>query len=535
MPKMSFSDMMSWANENSKSDFKNIFVKFSEGVHVGRILNVGHDPEYDNDIDRFFRSFQVHDMGQKQTFWSGLCLDYVMDNKQGIRKYLIQTKKLNKAEGEKIKTNGCVACVALEALDKEYGLERKELNNILRSKTRIIAPFFYLKQALPEPLDDRGKVKEGVLPSGLYVWEMSPSGLKKILQSLERFVKLEIGDDEIEEEELLKYFELETGLNIAVGAEGEGVGKNSREYTFEFKGKQGMLQYRNMPYGKDKTELLTFDPEVITPHQLHKVEAEKFLTYQQMANKMLFLGDGKLTELGKIMQQVGYEIPAFETSDNPLDDNYSQSFADKVLGQAKKKTLGINPVKNVHAEKVRAKQKQKEEEENAPWEDEEVLKKEKKQVQSRKVIEVEEDEEEEETPKSKSRSGTSRPIQSSKAGKNKVVEEEEEEEEEETPKKTKKQQLAEAAEANKKRVKQQQEEDEEEEDDFETIEDDDDFSSDEEVEDDEEEEEEEEEETPAQKRKKSADAKFKKAVPPSDEEEEEEEVRPKKKQQKKFY
>lgn len=486
--------MMSWANENSKSDFKNIFIKFSEGVHVGRILNVGHDPEYDNDIDRFFRSFQVHDMGQKSTFWSGLCLDYVMDNKQGIRKYLIQTKKLNKSEGEKIKTNGCPACVALVTLEREYGLDRKELNNILRSKTRIIAPFFYLRQALPEPLDDKGRVKEGVVPSGLYVWEMSPSGLKKILQSLERFVKLEVGDDEIEEEELLKYFELETGLNIAVGAEGEGVGKNSREYTFEFKGKQGPLQYRNMPYGKDKTELLTFDPGSYGIHELHKVESEKFLTYQQMANKMLFLGDGKLTELGKIIQQVGYEIPGFEVSDNPLDDNYSQSFADKVLGQAKKKTLGINPVKNVHAEKARAKQKQKEEEENEPWEDEEVLKKEKKQVQSRKVVEVEEDEEEEETPKSKSKLGL-KPVKS------KVVKEEE---------------------------------DEEEEDDFETIEDEDDFTDD--SEDEEEIEEEEEEETPAQKRKKAADAKFKKAVPPSDEEdEEEEEVRPKKKQQKKFY
>lgn len=492
--------MMSWANENSKSDFKNIFVKFSEGVHVGRILNVGHDPEYDNDIDRFFRSFQVHDMGQKSTFWSGLCLDYVMDNKQGIRKYLKETKKLVKSEAEKIATNGCPACVALITLEKEYGLERKELNNILRSKTRIIAPFFYLRQALPEPLDDRGKVKEGVVPTGLYVWEMSPSGLKKILQSLERFVKLEMGDDEIEEEELLKYFELETGLNIAVGAEGEGVGKNSREYTFEFKGKQGPLQYRNMPYGKDKTELLTFDPESYGVHELHKVEAEKFLTYQQMANKMLFLGDGKLTELGKIMEQVGYEIPGFEMSDNPLDDNYSQSFADKVLGQAKKKTLGINPVKNVHAEKVRAKQKQKEEEENEPWEDEEVLKKEKKQVQSRKVVEVEEDEEEvEDKPKPKSKQGTSKNLQLVKT--RKVVEEEEEEEEEE---------------------------------DFETIEDDEELS--EMVEDnDEEEEEEEEEETPAQKRKKAADAKFKKAVPPSDEEEEEEEVRPKKKQQKRFY
>lgn len=507
--KMSFSDMMSWANENSKSDFKNIFVKFSEGVHVGRILNVGHNPEYDNDIDRFFRSFRVHDMGQKSTFWSGLCLDYVMDNKQGIRKYLIQTKKLNKAEGEKIKTNGCVACVALETLEKEYGLDRKELNNTLRTKTRIIAPFFYLRQALPEPLDDRGKVKEGVVPSGLYVWEMSPSGLKKILQSLERFVKLEIGDDEIEEEELLKYFELETGLNIAVGAEGEGVGKNSREYTFEFKGKQGPLQYRNMPYGKDKTELLTFDPSSYGVHELHKIEAEKFLTYQQMANKMLFLGDGKLTELGKIIQQVGYEIPGFEVSDNPLDDNYSQSFADKVLGEAKKKTLGINPVKNVHAEKARAKQKQKEEEENEPWEDEEVLKKEKKMVQSKKVVRVEEDEEEEEeTTKSKSKQRTSRPVQSSKAGKNKVVQEEEEEIEE---------------------------------DDFETIDEEEEdlieeIEEDEELEE-EEEDEEEEEETPAQKRKKAADAKFRKAVPPSDseDEEEEEEVRPKKKQQKKFY
>jgi hypothetical protein len=515
--KMSFSDMMSWANENSKSDFKNIFIKFSEGVHVGRILNVGHDPEYDNDIDRFFRSFRVHDMGQKSTFWSGLCLDYVMDNKQGIRKYLIQTKKLNKAEGEKIKTNGCVACVALEALEKEYGLDRKELNNILRSKTRIIAPFFYLRQALPEPLDDKGKVKEGVVPSGLYVWEMSPSGLKKILQSLERFVKLEIGDDEIEEEELLKYFELETGLNIAVGAEGEGVGKNSREYTFEFKGKQGPLQYRNMPYGKDKTELLTFDPSSYGVHELHKIEAEKFLTYQQMANKMLFLGDGKLTELGKIIQQVGYEIPGFEASDNPLDDNYSQSFADKVLGEAKKKTLGINPVKNVHAEKARAKQKQKEEEEER-WDDDETppTRKNKAKVTGKTLSTEEDDNEEEETPKSKSKQGTSRPvrdippIQSSKAGKNKVVDEEEEEIEE---------------------------------DDYETIDEEEEglIEEIEEIEEDEEleeEDEEEEEETPAQKRKKAADAKFRKAVPPSDsedEEEEEEEVRPKKKQQKKFY
>lgn len=481
MPKMSFSDMMSWANENSKSDFKNIFVKFSEGVHVGRILNVGHDPEYDNDIDRFFRSFQVHDMGQKSTFWSGLCLDYVMDNKQGIRKYLIQTKKLNKTEGEKIKTNGCVACVTLEILGKEYGLDRKELNNILRSKTRIIAPFFYLRQALPEPLDDRGKIKEGVVPTGLYVWEMSPSGLKKILQSLERFVKLQIGDDEINEEELLKYFELESGLNIAVGAEGEGVGKNSREYTFEFTGKQGPLTYRNMPYGKDKTELLTFDPQSYGIHELHKIEAEKFLTYQQMANKMLFLGDDKLTELGKIIQQLGYEIPAFELSDNPLDDNYSQSFADKVLGQAKKKALGINPVKNIHAERVRANQKQKEEQEQT-WDDEE------------------------ETPKSKSSSKKSSVnIQSSKA--KKIVEEDEEEKNE----------------------------------DFETIEEKeiDDFVEDDEIEEDEDDEEEEKEETPAQKRKKIADAEFKKAVPPSDDEEEdeEEEIRPKKKtgQKRKFY
>ena len=492
--KMGFRDMMDWANENAQQDFKNVFIKFSEGVHVGRVVNLGNDPEYDNGIDRFFRSFQVHDMGQKQSFWSGLCLDYVMDNKQGIRKYLIQNKKLNKSEGEKIKTNGCVGCVTLEVLEKEYGLDRKELNQILRTKTRVIMNLMYLQQRIPDALDDRGKIKQGVMPSGLYVWEQSPSGFKKVLQSLERFVKLEIDDDDIDEDELLQYFDWENGVSLAIGAEGEGVGKNSREYTFEFKGKQGPLTYRNMPYGKEKTELLTFDPEVIKPHNLVAIEAEKFITYQQMANKMLFLGDGKLTELGKILQQCGYEIPAFEASDNTLDDNYSQSFADKVLSAAKKKALGgdINPVKNPHVEKVRDRKRAKEEEENKPWDDDEEDTKirPKPTKDSRKKIAVEEDEDEEE--------------------------------EVETPVSKAKKKLKEIQKA-------VQTEDDEEEEDFEATDDDipdfDDLD-----------EEEEEEEKP--KPKKKASDKFAKAVPPSDDDEDDDEdERPKKKtgQKRKFF
>lgn len=546
MSKMGFRDMMDWASENAKSDFKNVFIRFSEGVHVSRVVNLGNNPEYDNDIDRFFRSFRVHDMGQKSTFWSGLCLDYVMDNKQGIRKYLIQNKKLNKVEGEKIKTNGCVACVTLEVLEKEYGLERKDLNQILRTKTRVIMNLMYLRQALPDALDDRGKVKQGVVPSGLYVWEQSPSGFKKLLQSLERFVKLEMGDDDVEEEELLKYFEWRNGVNLAIGAEGEGVGKNSRDYTFEFKGKQGPLTYRDMPYGKEKTELLTYDPEVITPHNLVAIEAEKFITYQQMANKMLFLGDGKPTELAKIIHQCGYEIPGFEVSDNPLDDNYSQSFADKVLGTAKKKVLGINPVKNPHAEKARERKRVKEEEENEPWDDEEETpptKKDKAKVTGKTLAHEEEEEEEVETPISKAKKKLKE--QEAAKKKSKKAEDDEDEyqpitEEDEyaeyeadkakEKRRAKKEALAKAAEANKKRVAKQREEEEDEED-FEATDDDLPWSDDDEDENESEVVEEEEEEKPKTKKKN----KFEEMVEPSDEEEEE--VRPKKKtgQNRKFF
>lgn len=480
-----FDDMMNWVSENAQSFSEFKYLKLPQGVHLCRPIPYGNDPDYDNGSERFFRSYRRHDRGQKGDFWSGLCADYIMDNKNGVRLWLDEKGKISEEDAAKFRKNGCPGCTTVDALINEAGYDAEKVKKLLRTKDGVLMNMFYILQADPE-VDSRA-VADAAIKTGMYIWETSPWGLERIGKALKKFAALKggmnIDDDDEDDEDILKYLSLEQGLNLAIGAEGEGVGKNSREYTYDFQPPGGKFKYLEDPYAKyygreSKKPVLYSLEGPFPPVNLVAAEAAKYVTYQKMVDEVK-------RAFGKILEQAGYTIPGDSPSDNPLDDNYSKSFADQVL--AKPRSTKIKP--GLKANRI-------EEDEEEPDADAIARLKAKKRAALAKAEEEakkkqsEEEEEEDERPKSKKRTETV-----AKPSKKRVIEEEEEEEDEEV-------------------------EDEEE---------------DELWDDDVEDKVEEEMETSASRRKAAADKKFRDAVPESDEEEEEVKPKTKKKNSKKFF
>lgn len=490
-----FDDMMGWVAENAQSfgDGTN-YLKLPVGVHLTRPVPHGNDPAYDKGSPRFFRSFTRHDRGGKGDFWSGLCADYVMDNKKGIRLWLDEKEKIKQEDAEKFKKYGCPGCTTISALIDEAGFDQDKVKKMLRTKQGVLFNIFYILQADPEV--NSKAAAEAAVKTGMYVWETSPWGLERIGKALKTFASLqglELEDD-ADDSDIIELLSLTSGLNLAIGAEGEGVGKNSREYTYTFKGPKSKFKYLEDPYaryyGREPKKAIVYDPEgPFPPNNLVAAEASKYAGYQKLVDevkKAFGERDGK----GGLLKAAGYQIPGDDPSDNPLDDNYSKSFADEALAKPRNTSKPLSPKKH----RIEEEEEESEDDRIARVWAEKKAKKEalaKAEAKAKKKIEIEEDdeeEEEEERPKSKKRDAGV----VSKTKNRKVVEEEEEDEEVE---------------------------DEEEDEDW----------IDEDVED----KVEEEMATAASRRKAASDKKFREAVPESDEEEEEE-VKPRKKA-KKFF
>ena len=361
MAKMSFEQMMDWAKNVKDFDSGFNFLKFTQGVHCVRLLS--------GEEDNYFLSYSQHDTGQKKDFRSWLCWDWIMDNKE-VREYFAEKELLTEEDAKKAKKYGDPVCNTLEAI-KKYVKNMEPIYSSLRTKTRCLFNVFYIYQAYPDvPNDSR-------ISPGNYVLEQSAGFNKKIISAINK----DMATDMDGEEDALSLLSTDNGKMLAIQVEGEGIGKNKREYGIDFKGKRGPIYYcedGTNPYVKGKSRLTL--PDDFQIYNLMDVMAIRFLPYQEVINQIK-----NIPTIGKVITQIGYEIPGDEPSDNPLDENYDSNFAKRTVG----KPIAKPAIKEESwTKKVNGKSEKKEN-----WEDEEVINKEKKQVQSKKVVEVEEDDE----------------------------------------------------------------------------------------------------------------------------------------------
>jgi hypothetical protein len=369
MPKMSFEEMMDWSSKvKDYSDSKFNFLKFSQGVHCIRILTPEDQP--------YFRAYTQHDSGQDKEFRSWMCWDHVMDNPD-VREYLDEKGLLKEEDAKKAKKYGCPVCAAMDAIGK-YVKDMELVYKALRTKTRCIMNVVYIAQVFPKIANDNTPQH-----GQLYVLEQSAAFNKLIINAMNKQASID-GEDPLN---LISY---EEGKILAVQADGEGIGKNRRTYTIDFKGESEPVVFcsdGSNPIKKENRGKRVSLPEEFELYDLREVEALRFMRYQDVINQMKSIGT-----IRKIMEQIGYEVPGDEPSDNPLDDNYDETYAKKTVGKPISKNKTALDSLNEYNGKEMKKFKEKEKEE---WEDEEVIKKEKKMVQSRKPVLVADDEDDE--------------------------------------------------------------------------------------------------------------------------------------------
>lgn len=359
MAKMSFDEMMNWAKNVKEYTGSGVnFWKVTQGIHCIRMI-AAEDQDY-------FLTYTQHDCGQQKDFRSWMCWDYIIDNKE-IREYFDEKELLTQEDVDKAKKFGDPVCSTLDALGK-YMKNREPLYNAVRTKTRCIMNVFYIFQAYPTDVSEENRIMPGN-----YILEKSAGFNKLIISAMNK----EIATDMDYEGDPLSLVSAEDGKLIALQVEGEGIGKNKRTYTVDFKGKRGPIVYTEKgtnPFQKG-AERLTI-PDDFKPYNLLDVAALRFLPYQEVINQLK-----AIPLISKVMEQVGYNIPGDEPSDNPLDDNYDKNFAKKVVGKPIKQISENSWTKQIEKKTELTKEK---------WEDEEDIKKDKKKVS--KIIEVEEDE-----------------------------------------------------------------------------------------------------------------------------------------------
>lgn len=305
---MKYDDMVQWANQIKDFEGSNInFIKWNQGIHAIRIIPKGVGE------DSYFRFFVQHDWGTDKTFRSCLCWDHIMNSPQGIRKILIEKNLISKEDGIKYKKYGCPMHSTIDILINKAHLDRKQVEERLRTRNKCMLNIFYLYQAYPENKTDK-------TPStGFYVWEMSAFMNKKIISAMGKEAAIE----QLSNDEILDLISVESGKMLVVQAEGDGIGKNKRDYSVDFKGKRGPITFRENHYDKS-SKIIRLSEEELEVYDLADVEAGKFLSYQECINVVKSIFD-------KTLYQIGYEIPGDEPSENPLDDNFDQSFADRML------------------------------------------------------------------------------------------------------------------------------------------------------------------------------------------------------------
>lgn len=358
---MSFDEMMEWSKKVKEYDSPFNFLKFPQGIHLVRIVAA--------EDDAYFRSYTQHDCGHEKDYRSWLCWDYIMDNKE-VREYLAEKELLTEADAKLAAKYGDPVCTTLEVI-KKYVKDIEPVYKAMRTKIRVVMNVFYVAQIYPE------KPSEKTPKPGLYVLEQSAFFNKQIISAMEK-------DSSFEGEDPLALLSSESGKVMSIQVEGEGIGKNRRQYTIDFKGKPSPVVFCEdgaNPYlasNKNKRQGLPEDFEI---YNLRDVEAVRFTAYQETINQLK-----AVKTIKSIMDQIGYEVGGDQPSDNPLDDNYDDKFAKKTVG----KPIAVKEIKeDSWTKQVNGKKEKKE-----AWEDEENIKEERAKVQSKKVVEVEEDDDE---------------------------------------------------------------------------------------------------------------------------------------------
>lgn len=362
MAKMTFEQMMDWSKKQKDFESGVNWLKLTQGIHMIRLVSA-------EDQDYFF-PYTQHDCGQQKDFRSWLCWDWIVDNKE-VADFFEEKELLSESDIKKAKKLGDPVCNVMEVI-KKYVKNMEPVYQALRTKTRCIFNTFYVFQAYP----DRSKIPEAnIVMPGNYILEKSAGFNKLIISAMNKEMATGM-DDSSDPLALISHDE---GKLLAIQVEGEGIGKNKRTYTIDFKGKSSPIFYTENgtnPYQKGAERLSL--PDDFKPYNLLEAVALRFLPYQEVINQIK-----QISTIAKIIDQIGYEIPGDEPSDNPLDDNYDKKFAQRTVGKpiASKKINEEAPLTKV--------QKKKED-----WEDEEVLEKEKKQIQSKEVVQVEDDDDE---------------------------------------------------------------------------------------------------------------------------------------------
>ena len=367
MAKMTFDEMMDWADKQKEFDGGGInWLKLTQGIHCVRLVCT--------EDDDYFRSYTQHDCGQESSFRSWLCWDWILDNKE-IADYFEEKGILKDNDVRLAKKYGDPVCNTLEAI-KKYVKDMGPIIKILRTKTRCIFNTIYIYQAYPE-LDPSNKrdAKQMIMP-GNYILEKSAMFNKLIIGAMHKEISTSKNKDAI------SLNSSDRGKLLAIQVEGEGIGKNKRTYSIDYKGERGPIIFcedGTNPYVEDK-EILTL-PDDFEVYNLLDAVSMRYLPYQEVINQLK-----QIPTIAKLIDQIGYDIPGDSPSDNPLDDNYDKKYAKKLVGRP------IAEVKLKEDSPIRKAEKRAKED----WEDEDNIKKEKKQVQSKKVVQVEEDDEEEE-------------------------------------------------------------------------------------------------------------------------------------------
>ena len=234
---------------------------------------------------------------------------------------MIKNKLVKKSDFEKWEEFGCPGCNAINFLINDLKMDNSKVRNILKTQERCLINLYYCYRAHP-PITKKTK-KEELIEPGIYTWDIASFYVKKIIEAMTSDAAIMGLDDD----EVMSLVSHDEGKFLVVKAKGEGIGKNRRDYDFEFKGTPGPIYYVE---DGNKYAVDTEDENEWKVPQLCALEAKKFKGYQDSINCTVeAFGED-------FFEGIGWEVPGNQPSDNPLDTNYDKGFSEKALAKPTK-------------------------------------------------------------------------------------------------------------------------------------------------------------------------------------------------------
>jgi hypothetical protein len=318
---LKYSEMMEWSERVPDYSGGTSYFKPSQGTHATRIVDAGNDPAFSGGSELFFRTFIQHSYSGDDAWGNFLCWNYLAESgMEGMLGYLIQNKLIKREDFYKYTELGCPGCNTIDFLVNELKMDGSKVRAILKTQERCLFNLYYCYRMHP-PVTSKTK-QEDLIEPGIYTWDIASWYMKKVINAL----AVDSQVDGLSDDDLSSMISHDEGKLLVIIAKGKGAtGKNRREYDFQIKGQPSPIYYIQ---GNEKFLVDTENEEEFNPHNLVALEAKKFKGYQDSINETKAAFEDTL-------DNVGYEIPGDEPSDNPLDDNYDPEFAERALSKPK--------------------------------------------------------------------------------------------------------------------------------------------------------------------------------------------------------